>query len=161
MLELLTLQEHLSSTPVFSGVRVTRSIVLWVWFVDRCLALCTISSGHCVVCSSIYGFRLPLWYLQTLLTCANVQMQQLKIRIWYLCTNCLPAVNRIKSETVQLNCISKYKWNKGNKTLDVIVYRSAYIKPISILLLILCQWFPIRFWNRSNCVVYSTKSTNL
>jgi hypothetical protein len=23
--------------------------------------------GHCVVCSSIYGFWLPLWYLQTLL----------------------------------------------------------------------------------------------
>jgi hypothetical protein len=23
--------------------------------------------GHCVVCSSIYGFWLPLWYFQTLL----------------------------------------------------------------------------------------------
>ena len=28
------------------------------------------SFGHCVVCSSIYGFWLPLWYLQTLL--ANI-----------------------------------------------------------------------------------------
>jgi hypothetical protein len=29
---------------------------------------CTFSFGHCVVCSSsIYGFWLPLWYLQTLL----------------------------------------------------------------------------------------------
>jgi len=27
----------------------------------------TFSFGHCVVCSSIYGFWLPLWYLQTLL----------------------------------------------------------------------------------------------
>jgi hypothetical protein len=26
-----------------------------------------LSFGHCVVCSSIYGFWLPLWYLQTLL----------------------------------------------------------------------------------------------
>jgi len=44
-------------TPVFSGVRVTRSLVLCVCFVDRCLALCTFSFGHCVVCSSsIYGF---------------------------------------------------------------------------------------------------------
>ena len=66
--ELLTLPEHLSSPPVFSGVRVTRSLVLNVCFVDRCLSFCTFSFGHCVVCSpSIYGFWLSLWYLQTLL----------------------------------------------------------------------------------------------
>jgi hypothetical protein len=66
--ELLTLPEHLSSPPVFSGVRVTRSLVLYVCFVDRCLSFCTFSFGHCVVCSSsIYGFWLSLWYLQTLL----------------------------------------------------------------------------------------------
>ena len=64
--ELLTLPEHLSSPPVFSGVRVTRSLILYVCFVDRCLSFCTFSFGHCVVCSSsIYGFWLPLWYLQT------------------------------------------------------------------------------------------------
>jgi hypothetical protein len=39
--ELLTLREHLSSPPVFSGVRVTRSLVLYVCFVDRCLSFCT------------------------------------------------------------------------------------------------------------------------
>jgi hypothetical protein len=66
--ELITLPEHLSSPPAFSGVRVTRSLVLYVCFVDRCLSFCTFSFGHCVVCSSlIYGFWLPLWYLQTLL----------------------------------------------------------------------------------------------
>jgi hypothetical protein len=55
--ELPTLPEHLSSPPVFSGVRVTRSLVLYVCFVDRCLSFCTFSFGHCVVCSSsIYGF---------------------------------------------------------------------------------------------------------
>ena len=55
--ELPTLPEHLSSTPVFSGVRVTRSLVLYVCFVDRCLSFCTFTFGHCVVCSSsIYGF---------------------------------------------------------------------------------------------------------
>ena len=65
---LLTLLEHLSSPPVFSGVRVTRSLVLYVCFVDRCLYFCTFSFGHCVVCSSsIYGFWLCLCYLQTLL----------------------------------------------------------------------------------------------
>ena len=56
-------------TPVFSGVRVTRSLVLCVCFVDRCLSFCTFTFGHCDVCSSsIYGFWLPLWYLQTLLS---------------------------------------------------------------------------------------------
>jgi len=65
--ELLTLPDHLSSPPVFSGVRVTRSLVLCVCFVDRCLSFCAFSLGHCVVCSSIYGFCLPFWYLQTLL----------------------------------------------------------------------------------------------
>jgi hypothetical protein len=63
--ELLTLPAF---TPGFSGVRVTRSLVVCVvCFVDHCLSFCTFSFGHCVVCSSIYGFWLALWYLQTLL----------------------------------------------------------------------------------------------
>jgi hypothetical protein len=67
--ELLNLLEHLISAPVFSEVCVTRSLVLCVCFVDRCLPFCTFSFGHCVVCSSsIYRFWLPLRYLQTLLT---------------------------------------------------------------------------------------------
>jgi hypothetical protein len=44
-------------SPVFSGVRVTRSLVLFVCFIDRCLLFCPFSFGHCVVCySSVYGF---------------------------------------------------------------------------------------------------------
>ena len=35
--KLLTVPEHLSSPPVFSGVRVSRSLVLYVCFVDRFL----------------------------------------------------------------------------------------------------------------------------
>jgi len=66
--ELLTLPEHMSSLPVFSGVRVIWSLVLYICFADRCLSFCTFSFGHCVVCSSsVYEFWLPLWYLQTLL----------------------------------------------------------------------------------------------
>jgi len=58
--------EHLSSPPVFSGVRVTRSLVLCVCFVDRCLPFCPFSFGHYVICpSSIYGF----WF--TLLVSSN------------------------------------------------------------------------------------------
>ena len=48
--ELLTIPEHMSSRPVFNGIRVTRSLVLCVCFVDRCLSFCTFSFGHCVVC---------------------------------------------------------------------------------------------------------------
>ena len=67
--QLLTLPDNLSSHPVFSEVRVTRSLVLCVCFVDRCLSFCTFYFDHCVVCSSsIYGFWLSLWYLQTLLS---------------------------------------------------------------------------------------------
>jgi hypothetical protein len=45
-----------------------KCFVCCVCFIDRCLSFCTFSFGHCVVCSSsIYGFWLPLWYLQTLL----------------------------------------------------------------------------------------------
>jgi hypothetical protein len=48
--ELLTLPEHRNSSPVFSGAGVTRSLVLCVCFIDRCLSFCTFSYGHCVVC---------------------------------------------------------------------------------------------------------------
>jgi len=37
--ELLTNLEHLSSPPVFSGVRVIQSLVLYVCFVDRLFVL--------------------------------------------------------------------------------------------------------------------------
>ena len=67
-LELPTLPEHLSLSPVFSGVRVTRSIVLCVCFVDVVCPFVFFSLGDCVVCFSfIYGLWLPLWYIQTLL----------------------------------------------------------------------------------------------
>jgi hypothetical protein len=65
----------------YSGVPVTRSLVLYSCFVDRCLSFCTFSFGHCVVCSSsIYGLWLPLWYLQTLID----QYAELNICACYL-----------------------------------------------------------------------------
>jgi hypothetical protein len=48
----------------FRGVRVTRSLVFCVCFVDGCLSFCNFSFVRCVVCS-IYGFWVFLWYLQT------------------------------------------------------------------------------------------------
>ena len=45
---LLILPEHLSSPPVFNGVRVTRSSVVCMCFVDRCLSLYIFYFGYCV-----------------------------------------------------------------------------------------------------------------
>jgi hypothetical protein len=46
--------------------------ILYVCFVDRFWSFCTFSFGRCVICSSsIYGFSLPLWYLQTILIIAG------------------------------------------------------------------------------------------
>ena len=67
-LELLTLPEHIGSLPVFSGVRVTRSLVLYVCFVDRCLTFCTFLLD--IVLSVLLRYTdsdYPFWYPQTLL----------------------------------------------------------------------------------------------
>ena len=61
--ELLTLPEHLSSPPVFSGVRVTWSLVLFVCFVDRFLYF-----FFWPLCCLFFEIRIlitSLWYLQT------------------------------------------------------------------------------------------------
>jgi hypothetical protein len=42
----LTLPENLSSHPVFIGVRITRTLVICVYFADRFLSFCTFSFGH-------------------------------------------------------------------------------------------------------------------
>jgi hypothetical protein len=86
--ELLTLPEYLSAPPVLSGVRVTRSLVLCVCFVDRCLSLCIFSFGHCVVCSSsTYGFWLKFWYLQTIHTAISQLYRSVQFYWFYYC-NC-------------------------------------------------------------------------
>jgi hypothetical protein len=55
-------------TPDISGVRVTRYLALYVIFCRLLLVLLSFFLCHCGVCPlSIYGFWLPLWYLETLL----------------------------------------------------------------------------------------------
>jgi hypothetical protein len=64
--ELLTLPGHLSSTSAFNEVRITRSLVfrrMYMFCRSLFLSFCPFSFGHCVVCSSIFWFWLPLWYL--------------------------------------------------------------------------------------------------
>ena len=64
---LLTFPELLSSTPVFSGVRVSRSLVLYEYFVDRCLSFGSFSFGRCVVCSSITDSDYPFGFFKLFL----------------------------------------------------------------------------------------------
>ena len=64
--ELPTLTEHLSSRPVFSGVRVTRSLILYVWFVNRCLFFCPFSFWQ-LCCLSFFDLRIVI----TLLVSSN------------------------------------------------------------------------------------------
>jgi hypothetical protein len=47
--ELLIFREHMSSPPVFGVARVTRSLVLCVCFVDRCLYFCTFFGGYVIL----------------------------------------------------------------------------------------------------------------
>ena len=74
--KLRTLPDHMSSPPVFSGVHVTWSLVLFACYVDRCLSFCIFSFGHGVVCSSsIYGFWLSRWYLQNPPTLRELELE--------------------------------------------------------------------------------------
>jgi hypothetical protein len=76
----------------FHIISVTWSLVLRVCFVDRCLSLCTYSVGHCVACSSMHGFWLSIWYLQTLQHTLNTTNPTVTRRVSYkgqeLLTNC-------------------------------------------------------------------------
>jgi len=66
--ELINLPEHPIAPPVFSEVRVTRSLVLCVCFVDRCLSFCIFFLCQCIIYSSlIYQYWLPHLFLQPLL----------------------------------------------------------------------------------------------
>jgi hypothetical protein len=54
----------LAFIPVFCGAIVAQSSVVRVFFfVDHCLSFLYLC--HCMVCPLIYGFGLPIWYLQT------------------------------------------------------------------------------------------------
>ena len=49
---------------------------------SKCISCFPFSCGHCVVCSSRYGFWLPLWYLQTLLMNNNPYSKNILPKGW-------------------------------------------------------------------------------
>ena len=82
--ELITLPEHLRSLPVCSGVRVTRSFVLCVCFVDRFCPFVPFLST--IVFSVLLRFtdsNYPLWNLQSLLRLRFIDLNTLIVSdIW-------------------------------------------------------------------------------
>ena len=87
---LLILPEHLSSPPVFNGIRVTRSSVLCMCFVDRCLSLYIFSFGHCVsvlfrFTNSDYPFgifKLSQMYQQKWGLLSSLERVELHVHAW-------------------------------------------------------------------------------
>jgi hypothetical protein len=58
-LELLTLPEHLSSPPVCSGIRLTRSLVVCAYFIDRCFVL--LYFFFWVLCCLFFSFDIRIF----------------------------------------------------------------------------------------------------
>jgi len=139
--ELLTLPEHLSSPPVFSGVCVIQSLVLCVCFVDRWLFFCTFSFGHCVVCSSsIYGFWLPLWYLQTLLISCLLRRQISIFRQYLVVSNKVLSncwITQLFSSGEKLPKVSGHVHSQNRSKMDHLkggVDDFSYFSLISVIL---------------------------
>jgi hypothetical protein len=141
----LTILEHLSSPPVFCEVRFTRSLVLCAWFVY----ICPFVLFHCVVCSSsIYGFWLPLWYLQALLTYYSMTVRT----VWYILFVIL-----LQFERCGIFCFSLYDSSNG------VAYYSFHFLTVRTVLYILisilwqferCGIFYFSSYDSSNGVVY-------
>ena len=110
-------------TPVVSGFRVTRSLVLC--FVDLCLSFRTFSCGHCVVCSSSiytdsdYPFGI-LWPLRCLFF---FDIRILITPLWYLQTflEDTKAVNGRRTDNT-MNTSKKNKFIKYNTVTCILEY---------------------------------------
>ena len=100
-----------------------------VCFVDLFLYLCTFYFSHCVVCSSsIYGFWLPLWYLQTLLKKIHLEKYFQHIsEIHYLLFSTHITLHRTFLETVTMNHQYKCEWRLIINTSVSDVWKSIQV----------------------------------
>ena len=125
--ELLILPEHLDSPPVLSGVRFTRSLVLYVGFVDRCLSFCTFSFGHCAICSSsIYDTDCPFGIFKLFLHKTGNAILYLFSTKWLNHLKVLPSFGIFVSSLTTIN--SSYNW-----FLIKLHIKKCYIKGTCIL----------------------------
>ena len=94
-------------TPWFwLGSRYSIFSYIYICFVDGCLTFCSFSFGQfCVVCfSSIYGFWLPLWYLQT-------RLAYFLLSLYSMC------IVHVRRGQVVITCVRSYCLINCNKIL--------------------------------------------
>jgi hypothetical protein len=82
--ELSTLPKHLSLTPVFSGIRVTRPLALCVCFVDRCLSFYTFSFGWPLCCLFFFDIRILITLLGIFKLFLNSYVKIIKFCLAYM-----------------------------------------------------------------------------
>ena len=89
---------------------------LWFYvyyFVDLCLSFYHYSFGSCIVCpSSITGFWLPLWYLQTLLVAAILNIPPLS---QYLSSIIYISLSMLRPYKDEYNTVLNVIWYKDFK----------------------------------------------
>ena len=117
---------------------IIRSLVLCVCFVNRCFSFCTF--GHYVGCPSIYGFWLPLWYLQTLLNCPHRNPDLNSYNSATLSTWTIPFLS---AKIIFIHCPSTFRTlvlrfpvcvscstsNNGTcRTFDIVAYQLMSVK---------------------------------
>jgi len=106
----------------------TRSLVLCVCCVDRCLSFWPSSFGHYAVCpTSIFGFLLPLWYHQTLLNVIVVLYLYFVLKEDYNYRNCpiiFPhrvVVNNMSLFEILDGDVTEYVW----WVIDILYYMES------------------------------------
>jgi hypothetical protein len=121
----IDLNEGLTGIQLFNGKINEKTNHLYTGVknvVYRCLSFCTFSFGYCVVySSSIYGFWLPLWYLQTLL---STVVLTIKKSASSACIVEHPSRDCSTSDTHRVNLVTNpvisHEWGKDREVLSTI-----------------------------------------
>ena len=125
--------EHLSSPSVFSGIRVTRSLVLYVCFVDRCLSFSRLVVGTSRTVGSAKKFvRITSGFgggeftktLRKVCTCQKLKfsfllLEYCKIRECYSVANAF-TIRNMYTSFLYMKCNSR-KINRPTKNMTKIV----------------------------------------
>ena len=121
-------------TSVCSGVRVTRSLVLCVYFVDRCLSFCAFSFGHCVICSSsIYGIWLPPFDIFKLF------FQHYNVVVFYLCSVSSVKMRRLLVFFIDIGGIDVEGWDRSNPATFLCLSQARIWISKSHVVVLLCS----------------------
>ena len=105
-----TIPRHLSSHPVFSEVRVTRSLVLCVWFVDRCLSFCLCFFSP-LCCLSFIVLRIPI----TPLVSSNAPYECI---VWLKRTASIPRSSKLETSSLTIIPLMSYRLQLNPLTAD-------------------------------------------